>query len=157
MATVVHVVLQEDVDNLGASGEVVRVRPGYARNFLIPRGLAVPATKGNLARIEQLKRAAATRTEGQRAEAAALATKLEALKVRIERAVGDDEKMYGSVTARDIQEAFRAQGVELDRKKIVLAAPLKEIGSVEVPVKLYKDVVAKLRVEVAKAKDKTKA
>jgi large subunit ribosomal protein L9 len=154
MANAVHVVLQEDVDNLGASGEVVRVRPGYARNYLIPRGLAVPATRSNLARIEELKRIAAARVAGQRSEAEALKLKLEAVSVRIERVVGEDEKMYGSVTTRDVHDAFRQAGVDVDRKRIVLPAPLKEVGSFEIPAKLYKDVVATLRVEVAKAPEK---
>ena len=151
MATTVHVVLQEDVENLGASGEVVRVRPGYARNFLIPRSLAVPATKANLAHIDELKRKAATRVASQRTDAERLKAQLEAVSVRIERVVGADDKMYGSVTARDIQEAFRAAGAGVDRKKIVLDAPLKSTGSFAIVAKLYKDVTATLNVEVVKA------
>jgi large subunit ribosomal protein L9 len=148
MATMIQVVLQSDMDNLGKSGDVVRVRPGYARNFLIPRGLAMPATKGNIARIEEIKRQAAVKTAGELAEAQEVAKKLEAVSVKIARAVGEENKMYGSVTSRDIEEAFRAAGVTVERKKIHLPEPLKELGLAEVEVP---KVTAKLRVEVVKA------
>lgn len=151
MATMIQVVLQSDMDNLGKSGDVVRVRPGYARNFLIPRGLAMPATKGNIARIEEIKRQATVRAAGELAEAEEVAKKLEAVSVKIARAVGEENKMYGSVTSRDIEEAFRAAGVTVERKKIHLPEPLKELGLAEVEVKLHPKVSAKLRVEVVKA------
>ena len=150
MATPIKVVLQEDVDNLGASGDVVRVRPGYARNYLIPRGLAAPASTVNLARVEDLKRRAAARAEQELGEARELGKKLESLSVKIERAVGEENKMYGSVTSRDIEEAFAAQGVELDRKRLDLPEPIKKLGLTEVPVRLARGVTAKLRVEVVK-------
>lgn len=150
MATQIHVVLQQDVQNLGKSGDLVRVRPGYARNFLIPRGLALPATAGNVARVEQLKQQAMARAVKDLSSAEALAKKLEAISVKISRPVGGENKMYGSVTARDIEEAFHAAGFEIDRKKIQLDDPIKELGLAEVPVKLYREVVAKLRVEVIK-------
>ena len=151
MATMIQVVLQSDMDNLGKSGDVVRVRPGYARNFLIPRGLAMPATKGNIARIDEIKRQAAVRAAAELGEAQEVAKKLEAVSVKIARAVGEENKMYGSVTSRDIEEAFRAAGVTVDRKKIHLPEPLKELGLAEVEVKLHAKVSAKLRVEVVKA------
>lgn len=151
MATMIQVVLQSDMDNLGKSGDVVRVRPGYARNFLIPRGLAMPATSGNVARIEEIKRQAVARVASELAEAEALAKKLEAVSVKISRAVGEENKMYGSVTSRDIEDAFRAVGVEVDRKRIHLPEPLRELGLAEVEVKLHPKVSAKLRVEVVKA------
>jgi len=151
MATMIQVVLQSDMDNLGKSGDVVRVRPGYARNFLIPRGLAMPATKGNVARIEEIKRRAAVRAEAELDEAKVVAKKLEAVSVKIARAVGEENKMYGSVTSRDIEDAFRAAGVTVDRKKIHLPEPLKELGLAEVEVRLHPKVSAKLRVEVVKA------
>lgn len=150
MATQIHVVLQQDVQNLGKSGDLVRVRPGYARNFLIPRGLAMPATAGNVARVEQLKQQALARTAKELTAAEALAKKLESIAVKIARPVGEENKMYGSVTSRDIEDAFKAAGVEIDRKKIQLEEPIKQLGLAEVPVKLYRDVVAKLRVEVVK-------
>jgi large subunit ribosomal protein L9 len=150
MATPIKVVLQEDVDNLGSSGDVVRVRPGYARNFLIPRALALPATDANLARVEDLKRAAKVKADKALGAAQEVAKKLEAVSVKIERAVGEENKMYGSVTARDIEEAYAAAGLELDRKKIQLADPIKQLGLHEVPIKLHPNVTASLRVEVVK-------
>lgn len=151
MASAIRVVLQSDVNNLGTSGEVVKVRPGFARNFLIPRGLALPATAGNLSRIEDLKRAAAARSAKDLAAAQELAKKIEAVSVKISRAVGEENKMYGSVTTKDIAEAFAAQGVTLDRKKIELAEPIKQLGPTEVPVRLHPSVTAQLKVEVTKA------
>ena len=157
MATMIQVVLQSDMDNLGKSGDVVRVRPGYARNFLIPRGLAMPATKGNIVRIEEIKRQAVAHAASELAEAEATARKLEAISVKIARAVGEENKMYGSVTSRDIEEAFRAAGVTVDRKRIHLPEPLKELGLAEVEVKLHPKVTAKLRVEVVKEVKEVKA
>lgn len=151
MATPIHVVLQEDVDNLGVGGDVVRVRPGFARNFLIPRGLAVAATKGNLARVADLKRASALRAQQVLDEAKALKVKLEATSVKLEKAVGEDNKMYGSVTSKDIELAYAAIGLHVDRKKISLGDPIKVLGLTEVKVRLHHDVEATLRVEVVKA------
>ncbi len=150
MASAIRVVLQEDVDNLGTSGDVVRVRPGYARNYLIPRGLAAPATESNLARVGELKRIAADRAQAALAEAKKLATQLESSAVKIERAVGDENKMYGSVTAKDIEAAFAEQGIEIDRRKLELSEPIKQLGLAEVPIRLHSEVKAALRVEVIK-------
>jgi large subunit ribosomal protein L9 len=129
----------------------VRVRPGFARNYLIPRGLAVPATKGNLARIDDLKRIAARHTQQKLDDAKALKQKLESVSVKIERAAGEEGKMYGSVTAKDIEEAYAAQGLVFDRKKLELGDPIRQLGLSEVKVKLHADVVATLRVEVIKS------
>jgi len=150
MAATIHVVLQEDVINLGKSGDLVRVRPGYARNFLIPRGLAMPATAGNVARIDDLRRQALARQAKELTEAQVYAKKLESLSVKISRAVGEENKMYGSVTSKDIEDAFRSIGVEIDRKKIQLPDPIRTLGLSEVVIKLHHDVSAKLRVEVVK-------
>ena len=130
MANQIQVVLQQDVDNLGAGGEVVSVRPGYARNYLIPRGLAMPATKGNLARVEELRRQAAARALEALEAAKQLKAKLESMSVKLERSVGEESKMYGSVTAKDIEEAYAAQGLLIDRRKIHAdTAPyLKQLG-----------------------------
>lgn len=151
MAHPIRVVLQDDVESLGSSGDVVRVRPGYARNYLIPRGLAAPATEANLARVASLKRQAAERAAKLRTEAQELAKAIEATSVKLERAVGEEGKMFGSVTAKDVEDAYRAKGITVDRKKIDLKEPIKALGLAEVPVKLYADVVATLRVEVVKA------
>ena len=146
----IRVVLQENVEHLGTSGDVVRVRPGYARNFLIPRGLAVPATEANLARVDDLKRIAEVRAERELSDAKEQAGKLEAVSVKLERKVGEENKMYGSVTAKDIAEAYAAEGIEIDRRKLELSDPIKSLGLHEVPVRLHADVTAVLRVEVVK-------
>jgi large subunit ribosomal protein L9 len=151
MSSPIRVILQKNVENLGQGGEIVRVRPGYARNFLIPRGLAAPATAQNLARAEDLKKQAAALAAAELAEAQALKAKLEATSIKLERAVGADNKMYGSVTSKDIEEAYSALGLTVDRKKIELAEPIKSLGLSDVQVRLHKEVVATLRVEVIKA------
>jgi len=150
MGRPIRVVLQDDVSNLGASGDVVRVRPGYARNYLIPRGLAAVATPVNLARIDEIKRQAALRADRELAEAKETAEKVSRGSVKIERAVGEENKMYGSVTTRDIEEAYAALGIEIDRKKLVLPEPIKQLGLAEVPIRLHPAVDTVLRVEVVK-------
>jgi large subunit ribosomal protein L9 len=150
VATQVKVLLKKNVDTLGQGGEVVRVRPGFARNFLLPRGLAVHATAGNLARVEDLKRAAAA----EAAEALKLAkdfeTRLGAVTVQIERSAGDEDRMWGSVTSKDIEDAFHRVGVPIDRKRLQLPEPIKRFGSVEVPLRLHHDVTTLLKIEVIK-------
>jgi large subunit ribosomal protein L9 len=148
MATQIKVLLKNDVPSLGTGGEIVRVRPGFARNFLLPRGLAVPATAGNLARVEDLKRQVASLAKQELETANAAAAKLGGASVSIERAVGDEGKMYGSVTTKDIEDAFEKAGVKIDRKKIVLAEPIKTVGTFEVPIKLHASVTATLKVTV---------
>jgi large subunit ribosomal protein L9 len=150
MATQIKVLLKNDVPSVGAGGEIVRVRPGFARNFLLPRGLAVPATAGNLARIDDLKRQAATQVKQELEQATALAAQLGGLSVTIERAVGEEGKMYGSVTPKDVEDAFAKAGTKIDRRKLVLKDPIKELGTFEVPIKLHASVTATLKVTVAK-------
>ena len=158
MASVIRVVLQQDVDNLGASGDVVRVRPGYARNFLVPRGLALPATESTVARVDELKRLAGVRAEKELAAAQEARAQIEGVEIKIQRAVGrtagdggDENKIYGSVTAKDIAEAYAARGIKLDRKKIQLKEPIKQLGPAEVTIKLHSKLIATLKVEVVKA------
>lgn len=150
MANPIQVVLQSQVHQLGTSGDVVRVRPGYARNFLFPRSLALPATTDNLARIEELKQLAVKEAEEARQKALAMARQLEAVSVKITRSVGEENKMYGSVTSKDIEQAYAEKGIVLDRKQIALPEPVRVLGLSEVPVKLHADVSATLRVEVVK-------
>jgi large subunit ribosomal protein L9 len=150
MATQIKVLLKNDVANLGTGGEVVRVRPGFARNFLLPRGLAVPATAGNLARVDDLKRQVASQAKAELEAATAAAAQIAGASVTITRAVGEEGKMYGSVTTKDIEDAFGAAGVKIDRKKIVLADAIKSLGSFEVPIKLHASVTATLKVNVNK-------
>jgi large subunit ribosomal protein L9 len=150
MATPIKVVLQQDVDNLGHGGDVVRVRPGFARNFLIPRGFAVVASTANVVRLEALKKAALAAAARLLEEAKQSAKAIEAVSVKIERSVGEEGRMYGSVTARDIEEAFAAAGQPIDRKKIVLPEPIKQLGPATVALKLHSQVSANLQVEVVK-------
>jgi len=150
MATTLQVVLQNDVDKVGASGELVKVRPGYARNFLIPRGLAVPATTAAVNRINHEKAVAVAKADKNKKEMVAVAEKINALKLVLQRSVGEDDKLFGSVTSKEIENAAKAAGVTIDRKKMQLAEPLKALGSFEIPVKLMPDVTATLKVDVVK-------
>ncbi len=150
MATTLQVVLQTNVDKVGESGELVKVRPGFARNFLIPRGLAVPATTAAVNRIAHEKSVAIAKADKTKKEFQAVAEKINALKLTLTRSVGEDDKLFGSVTTKEIENAAKAAGVTIDRKKMQLAEPLKALGSYEIPVRLMADVVATLKVEVAK-------
>src|SRR5688572_11568764 len=142
MAAGIQVVLQREVHNLGESGDVVRVKPGYARNFLYPRSLALPATAGNLARVEEFKRLATARNEAARAQARATADQIANVSVKITRAVGEENKMYGSVTAKDIEAAYAEKGIVIDRKMMDLKEPIRTLGLTEVSIRLHADVTA---------------
>jgi large subunit ribosomal protein L9 len=144
----IQVVLQEDVAKLGKSGELVRVRPGFARNFLIPRQLAVPATTAAIHRIEHDKAVGIARAEKTKKEARENAEKIGAIKVTIAQKAGDDGRLFGSVTAKDVAAAFAAKGVTVDRRKIELADSIKNVGEFELKVALVSDVFATLKVEV---------
>jgi large subunit ribosomal protein L9 len=144
----IQVILQGDVGSLGKSGDLVRVRPGFARNYLLPRQLAVPATAGAVKRIEHDKAVALARAEKTKKEARAAADKLGALKVTIAHKAGDDGRLFGSVTTKEIEKALAAQGVVIDRRKMHLADPIKSVGAYEVPVHLVADVSASIKVEV---------
>ncbi len=150
MATTLQLVLQSDVDNVGKSGELVKVRPGFARNFLVPRGLAVPATEGAVKRIAHDKAVALAKADKAKKEFVDVASKINALKLTIARPVGEDEKLFGSVTTKEIEAEAKKAGVTIDRKKMQLAEPLKALGSYEIPVRLMTDVMATLKVEVVK-------
>jgi large subunit ribosomal protein L9 len=150
MATTLQVILQSDVANLGASGELVKVRPGFARNFLLPRKLAVPATTAQVNRLNHDKAVALARAEKMKKEAQALAEKIGALKITLARPVGEDDKLFGSVTTKEIENEVKKHGLAIDRKKMQLAEPLKTLGVHEIPVKLMTDVAATLKVEVVK-------
>jgi large subunit ribosomal protein L9 len=150
MATTLQVILQSDVPNLGASGELVKVRPGFARNFLLPRKLAVPATTAQISRLNHEKAVALARADKNKKEAQALAEKIGALKITLARSVGEDDKLFGSVTTKEIETEVKKAGLTIDRKKMQLAEPLKALGAFEIPVKLMTDVTATLKVEVVK-------
>jgi large subunit ribosomal protein L9 len=146
----IEIILKEDVEHLGRRGDIVKVAPGFARNYLLPRNLALPVTEGNRRQIEHVKKVAALREVEERSGAEALAQTLTRAEVVIARRVGETETLYGSVTSVDIAEALAAQQIEIDRRRIQLAEPLKHLGEFTVPVKLHRDVVAQLRVRVVK-------
>ena len=145
-----QVILKEDMDNLGKSGDVVNVKPGYGRNYLLPRGLAVIATADDVSRVAHDKRVIAARTAKLAKEAQAEADRLSQVTVSIARAVGEEDKLFGSVTSRDIAEALAEQKVAVDAKKIQLDEPIKALGMTEVAVKLGRGVTAKIKVWVVK-------
>jgi large subunit ribosomal protein L9 len=145
-----QVILKEDLDNLGKSGDVVNVKPGYGRNYLLPRGLAVKATADDVSRVAHEKRVIAARTAKLSKETQAEADRLSQVTVSIARAVGEEDKLFGSVTSRDIAEALAEQKVVVDAKKIHLDEPLKALGMTEVAVKLGRGVTAKIKVWVVK-------
>lgn len=150
MPATIQVILQEDVQNVGASGELVKVRPGFARNYLLPRRLASPATNAQINRLNHEKAVALVRSEKMKKEFRELADKLNSLEIKISHKVGEDDRLFGSVTAKDIHHAVEAKGVTIDRKKIVLKDAIRNLGTFEVPVKLMSDVTATLKVEVVK-------
>lgn len=147
MANFIHVVLTEDLPNVGKSGELVKVRPGYARNFLVPRGLAIGATQQNVARIEHEKKVAEARSAKLLREAQELSQKLSSVKLVISRPVGENDRLYGSVTSRDIEEALKDQGYKVDRRRIDIDH-LKALGTYQVPVRLATNVTAHIEVTV---------
>jgi large subunit ribosomal protein L9 len=148
-----QIILRDDMENLGKSGEVVTVKEGYARNFLLPRGHAIKATASDVKRVEHEKRVIAARTAKLSKEAQAEADSLSKVSVSIARAVGEEDKLYGSVTSRDIAEALASQGVQVDSKKIHLEEPLKTLGMTEVQVKLGRGVNATIKVWVVKKEE----
>lgn len=145
------VILKEDVDNLGDMGSIVDVKNGYGRNFLIPRDLAVEANPKNIKHFEHQKSMIQAKVRKVKGAADALAEKLSAMAISIEARSGEDDKLFGSVTTKDIAEAISAQGIEVHKRKIVLEEPIKRLGAYEVLIKVHPDVTAKVNVEVKKA------
>ena len=143
-----QIILTTDVPSLGDAGDLVEVKAGYGANYLIPQGLALPATSSNKNQIEHQRRAISARIARDRQDAEGLAAKLSHLSVTITRLVGDDDKHFGSVSNKDIAEALRDQGHEVDRRKIILDAPIKALGVYDVPVKVHRDVIAQIKVWV---------
>jgi large subunit ribosomal protein L9 len=142
------VILKEDVPNLGKIGDMVNVATGYGRNYLVPRGMAVKATEGNLREVEHQKRLIAEHAAKVRQSLQAVASKIESLSLTITAQAGAEERLFGSVTNRDIETALREHGVEVDRKQIHLEEPIKKLGIYTVPVRLRHDVEAKVKVWV---------
>ena len=144
------VILREDVQGVGNIGDILEVAPGYARNFLFPRNKAVEATGRSLKTVEHAKRVIGEKARKEKAALEEVAKKVSAIAVTIPVQVGKDDKLFGSVTTKDIAEALAAQGVEVDKRKIELGHPIKELGTVSVPIKLHSQVTATVSVTVVK-------
>ncbi len=145
-----EVILKEDVAKLGNRGEVVKVAEGYGRNFLLPRKLAIEATVANKTVIEQMKAAAVRRSAKEKSEAEELSKQFDGLEVSFTRKSGENDQLFGSVTASDIAEALEKKSFHIDRRKIQLHEPLKTIGEFTIAIKLHKDVTTHLKVVIAK-------
>jgi large subunit ribosomal protein L9 len=146
-----EVILREHVDNLGRRGDVVKVADGYARNFLLPRRLALTVTDGNRKQIERERKVADAREAEERQQAEAVASRLAQAEIVIARRVGETEALYGSVTSADIAEALAEKGLEVERRRIQLDEPIKQLGEFHIPVRLHRDVTAQVQVTVVKA------
>ena len=145
-----EVILRQHVDNVGRRGEVVKVAAGFARNYLLPRKLALLATDGNRKHVERERKIMETREAQEKAGAEAIATRLATVDIAIARRVGDTEQLYGSVTAADIVDFLKSKGFEVDRRKLILPEPLKALGEFDVPLKLHREVTVPLKVKVVK-------
>ncbi len=143
------VILTKDLDNLGRAGALVEVKPGYGRNYLLPRNLAVLATAKNIRQLDHQKAGILSRAAKDKQNMSAMAQKLSAVEVRLSRKVGEQNKLFGSVTSKDIHEQLVNQGYQVERKQIHLPEPLKELGTHDVEVKLHADVTAKVKVTIA--------
>ena len=145
-----EVILKEDVNKLGARGDVVKVAEGYGRNYLLPRKLAIQANSGNKAVVEQMKAASVRKSAKEKAQAEELAKQFDGLSATFQRRAGEGDHLFGSVTSGDIAEAIAKKGIALDKRQIQLHDPLKSLGEFTVPVKLHKDVTTHLKVVIEK-------
>ena len=145
-----EVILREHVDNLGKRGEIVKVADGYARNYLLPRKLALPATDGNRRHVERERKIVEAREANEKGQAESMAARLGAVDITIARRVGETDQLYGSVTSADIVDYLKVKGFEVDRRKLILPEPIKAIGDHEVPLKLHREVTVPLKVHVVK-------
>jgi len=143
-----EVILREHVDNLGRRGEIVKVADGYARNYLLPRKLALLATDGNKQQVERERAKFDAKEAEERGAAEALGSRIGGVDLQIARKVGETEALYGSVTTADIADALARKGFEIDRRKLVLHEPIKRIGEFDVPIRLHRDVTVSLKVKV---------
>lgn len=144
------IILQENVEKLGTRGQVLEVKEGYARNYLLPRALAIPATPGNMKRIEKIRITLAKKEASEKGAAELLAEQLGAVALVIKRKAGENDQLFGSVTAADIAGALEDQGFNIDKRRIQLAEPIKVVSENEVPVKLHHDVTATVKLSVAR-------
>src|SRR6516164_120758 len=145
-----EVILREDIENLGTRGQLVKVAPGYARNFLLPKRMAVAATEANRKIVEQERQAHLRKETKIKGEAEELAKIMTGVTVRISQKAGENDQLFGSVTSKDIADGLTAQNYNIDRRKIQLDEPIKTLGEFKIPVRLHKDVVAEINVIVAK-------
>ena len=145
-----EVILRDHVDNVGKRGDIVKVADGFARNYLLPRKLALPATEANKQWISRERKIAESREAEERVAAEAVADRLAALDLQIARKVGENDTLYGSVTNADIADLLKEKGFDLDRRKILLPDAIRSLGETHVPVKLHRDVTAQLKLTVVK-------
>ncbi len=145
-----ELILRDDVDKLGRRGEIVKVKDGFARNFLLPRGLGMPVTAANKAMIEKEQKAHLARLAKEQAEFEQLASRIATLRFIAPRKVGDNDVLYGSVTSGDVAEFLKAKGVEIDKRKVQLDEPIKHLGEHELKIKLHPEVIATLKLLVTK-------
>jgi len=145
-----QIILQEDVDKLGHRGDVVTVKPGYARNFLLPRKLAVEATSGNLKAIEKIRTSLAKKTATELDAAQKQADLLNGVSLKFTRKTGENDQMFGSVTSADVAEGLAAQGFKVDKRQVHIAEPIKAIGEYPVTIKVFRDITATVHVRVEK-------
>jgi large subunit ribosomal protein L9 len=150
-----EVILRQHVDNLGERGQIVKVADGFARNFLLPRKLALPATEGNKRHVERERKIVEAREADEKGQAEAIAARLSAVEISIARRVGETDQLYGSVTAADIADYLKSKGFEIDRRRLVLPDPIKTIGEHKVPLKLHRNVTVPLVVKVVKEGSQT--
>jgi large subunit ribosomal protein L9 len=143
-----QIILQEDVEKLGTRGQIVEVAEGYARNFLLPRKLAMPASAGNLKRLEKIRTTLAKLTATERDAAQKIADELNGVVITLVRKAGENDHMFGSVTSADLAHELSVRGHEVDKRKIQLAEPIRTLGEYQVPVRLYTDVTAEFKVVV---------
>ena len=145
-----QIILQEDVEKLGHRGDVVTVKPGYARNFLLPRKLGIEATSGNMKALERIRTALAKKTATEQEAAQKQAQLLNGVALKFARKTGENDQMFGSVTTADIAEGLAAQGFKIDKRQVQLAEPIKVIGERDITIKVFRDVTATVKVTVGK-------
>jgi large subunit ribosomal protein L9 len=145
-----QIILQEDVEKLGTRGQVVEVAAGYARNFLLPRKLALEASPGNMKRLERMRATFAKKEASEKGDAQKLAELLAGVSLEFARKAGESDQLFGSVTSADISEALAAKGFTIDKRKITLAEPIKVVGEYEIPIKLHREITANVKLAVKK-------
>jgi large subunit ribosomal protein L9 len=145
-----QIILQEDIEKLGTRGQIVEVTAGYARNYLLPRKLALEASANNMKRLEKMRAAFAKQEATEKDEAQKLGELLAAVSLEFARKAGENDQLFGSVTSADIAEALAAKGYSVDKRKVVLADPIKVVGDYEIPVKLHREVTASVKITVKK-------